>query len=172
MSWARPLLLAALAFAAALALGGCTVRPLYAPAPLAVAGPQAELAAIGVAGPSSRQEQVYRNALLFGLRGGAVETPERYSLSYRLGLRSQEIGVERGTGTPNAYQLTGTLSFLLRDRATGESVFGASVTATDTYVRSSQNYANIRAARDAEDRLGKALAELTVARLAAYFATH
>ena len=70
------------------------------------------------------------------------------------------------------FQLTGGVSFLVKDVATGTSVFGASVTALDTYTRSSQNFSNMRARRDAEDRLAKALAELTQARLAAYFATH
>jgi LPS-assembly lipoprotein len=84
----------------------------------------------------------------------------------------QEIAVERGTGTPNAYQLIGGVSFLLKDASTSESIFGASVTAIDTYTRTSQNYANVRARRDAEDRLAKTLAELTQARLAAYFATN
>ena len=87
-------------------------------------------------------------------------------------VREQEIAVERGTGTPNAYQLTGGVSFLVKEIATGRSLFGASVTAIDTYTRSSQNFANIRARRDAEDRLAKTLAKLTQARLAAYFATH
>jgi hypothetical protein len=46
------------------------------------------------------------------------------------------------------------------------------VTAIDSYTRSSQNYATLRARRDAEDRLAQALAHLTQARIAAYFATH
>jgi LPS-assembly lipoprotein len=153
---------------ALLAVAGCTVRPLYATAPGAP-GPQADLPAIAVAPPLTREEQVYRNALLFALRGGGGGPPPAYALAYRMTLREQEIAVERGTGTPNAYQLTGGVSFLVKDGA-GQSLFGASVTATDTYTRSSQNYANIRARRDAEDRLAETLAELTQARLAAYFA--
>ena len=59
----------------------------------------------------------------------------------------------------------------MKDAATGESLFGANVTAIDSYTRSSQNFSNIRARRDAEDRLAETLAQLAQARLAAYFAT-
>jgi LPS-assembly lipoprotein len=155
----------------ALALAACTVRPLYSAGP-AGPGPQADLPAIAVDPAENREEQVYRNALLFALRGGSEGDPARYGLIYRLTIRQQGIAVERGTGTPNAYQLVGSVSFLVKDSATGESIFGASVTASDTYARSSQSFANIRARRDAVDRLMKTLAELTQARLAAYFATN
>jgi LPS-assembly lipoprotein len=158
-----------LVVAASLALSACQIRPLYATGPSG--GPQASLPAIDVEEPATREEQVFRNELLFALRGGGDSTALRYGLVYRMTVREREIAVERGTGTPNAYQLVGGISFLVKDTGSGESVFGASVTAIDTYTRSSQNYANIRARRDAEDRLAKTLAELTQARLAAYFAT-
>jgi LPS-assembly lipoprotein len=159
------------ALAALFALAACQVRPLYATSPVE-AGPQADLPAIDVQPPGSRAEQVYRNSLLFGLRGGGEGAESRYRLVYRMTIREQAALVERGTGTPNVYHLTGGVSFLLKDTATDESLFGASVTATDSYTRSSQSYANIRAKRDAEDRLAQALAQLTQARLAAYFATN
>ena len=165
------LALAALALAILAALGGCTIRPLYGTTSVE-SGPQADLPAINVQAPASRIEQVYRNTLLFGLSGGADAPDARYGLVYRMNVRQQEIAVERGTGTPNVYQLSGGVSFLLKDTSTGESIFGASVTSINTYTRSSQNFANMRAERDAEDRLAKALAQLTEARLAAYFATH
>jgi LPS-assembly lipoprotein len=165
-------LLAALALATLATLGGCTIRPLYATAPAGETGPQADLPAIDVQTPTTRAEQVYRNNLLFGLTGGADAPNAHYGLVYRMTLRQQEVAIERGTGNPNLYQLTGGVSFLLKDVSTGESLFGASVTSLDNYTRSSQNFANIRAERDAEDRLAKALAQLTQARLAAYFATH
>ncbi len=163
--------LALAALVALVSLGGCTVRPLYGTI-AGESGPQADLPAINVQAPTTRPEQVFRNALLFGLNGGADAPEARYGLVYRMTVREQEIAVERGTGTPNVYQLSGGVSFLVKDIGTGESLFGASVTGIDTYTRSSQNFANIRAQRDAEDRLAKTLAQLTQARLAAYFATH
>ena len=163
---------AALALAlSVLPLAACQVRPLYASAP-GEPGPQADLPAIAVDEPVSREEQVYRNALLFGLRGGSEGAPSRYALSYRITVQEQGVAVERGTGTPNTYQLIGGASFLVRDSKTGASLFGTNVTAIASYTRSSQNFANIRARRDAEDRLATSLATLTQARLAAYFATN
>jgi LPS-assembly lipoprotein len=144
----------------------------YASTSTGAAGPQADLPAIDVQEPLARREQVFATRCSFWLTGGADSASARYGLLYRMRVREQEIAVERGAGTPNLYQLTGGVSFLLKDVASGESLFGASVTSLDTYTRSSQNFANIRAERDAEDRLAKALAELTQARLAAYFATH
>jgi LPS-assembly lipoprotein len=161
---ARAFLLSAL-----LGLAACTVRPLYAPTASEV-GPQADLPAITIEQADGRPEQVYRNALIFALRGGDAGAAPRYGLVYRMTFGEQEVAVERGTGTPNAYQLSGGVSFLLKDLATGGSLFGAQVTAANTYTRSSQNYANIRARRDAEDRLAETLAGLTQARLASYFA--
>jgi LPS-assembly lipoprotein len=171
MSWREHGRLVAMALVALMALAGCQVRPLYATSPSAP-GPQADLPAIAVEAPADRAEQVYRNALLFGLRGGGDGAPSLYTMIFRMTTRVQGVAVERGTGTPNAYQLTGRVSFLVKDATSGESIFGTSVTATDTYTRSSQDYSNIRARRDAEERLAKTLAELTQARLAAYFATN
>ena len=171
MSWPDRALARSLALVCLLALAGCQVRPLYSSG-AAEAGPQADLPAIEVAAPITREEQVYRNALLFRLRGGSQGDAPRYNLVYRLTIREQAILIERGSGIPNVYQLTGGVSFLVKDAETGTSLFGSSVTSTNSYTRSSQNFANIRARRDAEDRLAKALADLTRTRLAAYFATN
>jgi LPS-assembly lipoprotein len=170
MSWREHAAVSLAALTLMVCLSSCTVRPLYATGP-ATSGPQSDLPAINVQEPATRPEQVFRNSLLYGLRGGGDAADTRYGLIYRMTLREQEIAIERGTGTPNAYTLVGGVSFLLKDVGTGESLFGASVTATDSFTRSSQNFANIRAHRDAEDRLARTLAELTQARLAAYFAT-
>lgn len=169
MSWLEARIAATL-LAALLALTACTVRPLYAPAG-GETGPQADLPAISIAEPVSRVEQVFRNALVFSLRGGAEAEAPRYQLAFRLTIREQEIAVERDSGTPNAYQLSGNVAFLLKDMASGASLFGANVTATSSYTRSSQNFANLRARRDAEERLAETLAQFAQARLAAYFAT-
>lgn len=171
MSWLEGRLAPVVALACLLGLVGCQVRPLYSATPTE-AGPQTDLPAISVAPPVTREEQVYRNALLFGLRGGSEGADPRYNLVYRMTIREQAVLIERGSGTPNIYQLTGGVSFLVKDAATGTSLFGSNVTSINSYSRSSQNFANIRARRDAEDRLAKTLADLTRTRLAAYFATN
>lgn len=171
MSWSRLASRSAIAVALVVALAGCQVRPLYATGPSG-SGPQAALPAISVDEPTTRDEQVFRNSLLFGLRGGGDGDSPRYRLTYRLQILEQAIAVERDTGTPNAYQLTGSVSILLKDLGSGASLYGAQVTGADSYTRSSQNFATIRARRDAENRLMNSLAQLTQGRLAAYFAVH
>lgn len=170
MSSARQVLAACLAAAMLLGQAACQVRPLYASAP-GEPGPLADLPAIAVDEPVSRSDQAFRNALLFGLNGGSAAAPARYALSYRIIVQEQGVALERGTGTPNTYQLIGGVSFLLKDSTTSASLFGTNVTAVASYTRSSQSFANIRARRDAEDRLATSLASLTQARLAAFFAT-
>ncbi len=73
MSWPRGALVCALLFAA-WGLSGCQIRPLYATS-AGEAGPQADLPAIAVDEPVSREEQVFRNALLF--RCAAAAAPPR-----------------------------------------------------------------------------------------------
>ncbi len=76
----RNLIAVAVALAALVGLAGCQVRPLYATGP-GEAGPQADLPAISVQDPTTRIEQVYRNALLFALRGGGERRRRRATSS-------------------------------------------------------------------------------------------
>src|SRR4051812_33724483 len=78
----RRQILAVVALAALFALGGCTIRPLYATT-AGESGPQADLPAIDVQTPTTRAEQVFRNNLLFGLTGGADAPNARFGLIYR-----------------------------------------------------------------------------------------
>ncbi|MYZ46836.1 hypothetical protein E4O86_03785 [Rhizobiales bacterium L72] len=165
MSWLRPLA----ALAVTLALAGCQVRPLYATPPDGVGAAQA-LPAIAVDPPLNRPEQVFRNRLLFGLRGGGEGAANAYSLGYRLILGEAALGVEPVTGTPASYQIIGNLSFILKDARTGAALVQDRVTSMASFNRSTQDFANIRARRDAEDRVSETLAELVEVRLAAFFA--
>ncbi len=165
MSWLRLICLVGVA----LAVSACQVRPLYAPTPDGVGALQA-LPAIEVDGPSSRPEQVFRNALIFAMRGGGEGAPARYRLNFRVNLAEQELGIEPITGTPASYQLRGSVSFVLRDAASDAVLIQDSATAVASYNRSTQNFANIRARRDAEDRVAESLAQLVHVRLASLFA--
>lgn len=163
------------ALTAAFVLSGCQVRPLYG------SGSSQELAGggssvrqslrqIDVADPRDRNEQVFRNALLFNLQGGNGENETRYRLTYRLVMREQQIALERITGTPSSYQIVGQISYLLEDNDTGDVLMTDKVSAVASYDRSSQNFANVRAQRDAEDRVGNELARLVEIRISSYFA--
>ena len=125
---------------------------------------------IDVADPRDRNEQVFRNALLFNLQGGNGEAETRYRLTYRLVMREQQIALERITGTPSSYQIVGQISYLLEDNDTGDVLMTDKVSAVASYDRSSQNFANVRAQRDAEDRVANELARLVEIRISSYFA--
>jgi LPS-assembly lipoprotein len=170
MSWAeRGLRLGFVALV--LALASCQVRPLYAPGPGGTSVASV-LPAIDVATPETRPEQVFRNALLFRLGAGEGDAaPSRYRLDYRIGLVERRVAIEQFTGTPAAYQVEGRMSFVLREGATGPIVLRDSVAAVASYDSSTQEFANVRALRDAEDRVAENLAEMVAARLAARLAT-
>lgn len=159
-----------------LALSGCQVRPLYADASTGsisadgAPSTRQSLREIDIADARDRQEQVFRNALVFNLQGGGGPAEVNYRLTYRMAVQEQRIALERVTGTPTAYQVRGQLSYLLEDADTGEVLVTDRVSAIASYDRSSQNFANVRARRDGEDRVGNELARLVEIRLASYFA--
>ncbi|WP_034491750.1 LPS assembly lipoprotein LptE [Afifella pfennigii] len=159
----------ALILAATALLAACQVRPLYAPGPTG-RSVQAELAAVSVAAPSTRPEQVFRNTLLFGLEE-ATPVPKRYDLRYSLSLASSSVGIESVTGVPTAYQISGTLNYVLTDAQTGERLTSGTIANVASYDRSSQTFANIRAERDAENRVATTIAGILKTRLAAFLAT-
>lgn len=166
MSWPRRVVAL---LAMALLVGACQVRPLYGSAPDGEGARQA-LPAIAVDAPATRPEQVFRNALLFGLRGGGAGEAPRYGLNYRMVLVEQPLAVQQVTGTPTSYQVVGNVSIILQDTTSGAYLLTDRATAVASFNRSTQNFANIRARRDAEDRVAEALARLVETRLAAYFA--
>jgi len=160
--------LVGLALALAL-LTGCQVRPLYAPDASGVSA-RAQLPAIAVDEPATRQEQAFRNALMFGLRGGGEAASSLYKMNYRMTFDVQQLAIEAVTGTPTSYQVNGRIAYILEDAATGEALLVDEALATASYNRSSQNFANLRAERDAEDRVATTLASKVETRLATYFA--
>jgi LPS-assembly lipoprotein len=160
---------------AMLALAGCQVRPLYGDSAGAGLSETSDtvrqsMREIEVAEPRDRPEQVFRNALLFNLQGGGGPAATRYRLTYRLVLREQQLALEQTTGTPTSYQLRGELSYLLEDADTGKALMTDRVLAIASYDRSSQDFANTRAERDSEDRVGNELARQVEIRIASYFA--
>jgi LPS-assembly lipoprotein len=154
---------------AAVLLTGCQVRPLYAPDASGVSA-RSQLPAIAVDEPVNRQEQVFRNKLLFGLRGGGEAASSLYRLNYRITFDIQQLAIQEVTGTPSSYQLNGRIAYILEDAATGEPLLVDEALAIASYNRSSQNFANLRAERDAEDRVATNLASKVETRLATYFA--
>lgn len=152
-----------------LAVSGCTVQPLYGDAssslrPAAYGQAPSAVASVGIKPATTRYEQELRNHLVFAFNGGAAEPAQpRYELA--LGLRRRPIAAARIQGgasdnEPTAGALMLTAAYTLTDTATGSIVARGNRSTTATFDRPRQDYASLRALRNAEDRAARELAEM------------
>jgi LPS-assembly lipoprotein len=166
MSWSRGLgVLGALVLASGLA--GC-FQPLYSEA--AHPGLVEDLRAIEIAPIKNRIGHYLADNLTTDLNGtGQTPTPK-----YRL-----TVTVTLGTTTPTVSSLTnvatsattiGDANFTLNKIEGGALVVSGTATAAAAYDRSQERYNDLRAARDAEIRLARALSQEISLRLAAKLA--
>lgn len=167
MSWRSAAIVAA-----ALAIAGCQVRPLYLDQ--ATGGrlsPVADLRSIVIDPPRNRTEQVLRNELLFLFRGdgGEADTPA-YGLRTLVAANTDPVAVEREEDLPAAILVTLNSTFILTDLRSDETLLTGSSIATASYDFSSQRFANVRAEQEALDRAARQMAENIASRIAAYFA--
>ncbi|MEQ1955262.1 LPS assembly lipoprotein LptE [Mesorhizobium yinganensis] len=154
-------LLAAMALASA-----CTVRPLYSDTSIetgAVPGAAAGFKQISIDAVDTRYGQQLRNDLIFLLNGGAGQPAQaKYKMTLAasiLVLDEAEVEVDNDT-RPTAATLHMTGSYVLIDLSTGKPVAKGSRTIPASYDQPTQEFANLRARRDAEDRAARELAEL------------
>jgi len=154
--------IAGLILAATLA-GGCTVRPMLATTATTFGGEQAAaLPSVSIAEVNTRYGQEVRNHLIFLLNGGAGQPANP---AYRLNLnvtRSVVSAVQVQSGgvhepTAGSVQMTGR--YTLVDAATGKTVATGTQQATASFDRPQQEFAVVRAERDAENRAARELAE-------------
>ena len=155
------------------ALGGC-FRPLYGPT---ASGEKLQdvLGAIEVEKvvTPAGQERIghyVRSELIFELDGSGQPKPKRYTLSLDTAETIQPVSVDTVTGRADQAILNGSVKFSLKD-AGGQTVFAGTARANASYQRDQQRFAAVRAARDADIRVAKQLAEDIKQRLAAHFAT-
>jgi len=149
------------------ALSACTVRPLYSSAPATTSGTAsmaAELSSIAIKPVSTRQGQEVRNQLIFLLNGGAAEPASpAYSLELRVSSRvevSASIQVSTVDDEPTASTLTMIASYTIKEARTGDVVATGRREITSSYDVPRQEFAALRAQRDAENRSARELAEL------------
>lgn len=148
---------------AALLLAGCQARPLYQDANGETRG---ALAAIAYSEASSRVGLETRNRLIFLTSGGKEPAAPEYRVDLVVSGGVEGILLEEAADTPNAGRaaIVGTYTLkrisddtvLKTGRRTGVALFD--------YPR--QEYAKLRAARDAETRAARELAESIYADLA------
>lgn len=150
--------------AAALALPACTVRPLYSSAPLATSGVPAseDLSSIAIKPALTRYAQEVRNHLIFLLSGGKGEPAEpRYSLDLTVSvLQESAASIQVATeNQPTAATVTVIGTFTLTDMQ-GNKIGEGSQRVMSSYDVPQQEFAALRARRDAENRAARELAEL------------
>jgi LPS-assembly lipoprotein len=175
--------------ALALSAGGC-FQPLYSEA--AHPGLVADMRAIEVAemNPASnkgaakgdalginpeldRQDRIghyLRNDLIFNLNGtGTAETP-KYKLSVTTKENTTTPTIESQIGAASAATLTVTAKYELSPASGGKAIISSEATSSAVYDLSLNRFSNLRAARDAEIRLAKSLADEMELRIAAALA--
>ncbi|MGO4570789.1 LPS assembly lipoprotein LptE [Microvirga sp. 2TAF3] len=158
----------------ALGLSAC-FRPLYGPT-ASGESLQAVLASIDVpelkwADSQTRISHYIRSEMIYALNGSGSDTPKRYVLNLSLNQQITSPIVDTVTGQAQTATIIGNLAYTLATPDGSKVVTAGTATSQVTYERFPQRFATVRAARDAEIRLAKALAEQTKTRLAATLAT-
>jgi LPS-assembly lipoprotein len=155
--------------ALALSLAGC-FRPLYGPT-ASGADMRATLQAIEVAPIDGRFGHYLRQELVFELDGSGQPQAKRYELVVTTRERVQSPIVDTVTGRADAATLVIEADYVLRDPAADKVITSGKAVGNASYDRSQQRFANVRAARDAEIRLAKSLAEQIRVRISAALAS-
>ena len=151
--------------AAGLALSGC-IQPLYGS--LAAGGDVAgELQAIKVDDIPGRTGHYLGNELIFALNGTGAQVPAKYHLKVTLFETVQTPLLDTVAGYPTAANIVVNADYQLLPAGGGEPVATGKLTALEGYDRTSQRFANLRAAQDAEIRAAKTLADQLRIRIAA-----
>jgi LPS-assembly lipoprotein len=177
MSWFKRSSLFRLVCVGALTLSvSACFRPLYGSSVGGGSPVAQELAAIDVKQTQDRlgQERIghyLRQEMIFELEGGGKSAEKRYSLELNLKQRIQTAIVDTVTGRADSAMLISEVNYVLRAYGSDTPIINEKAEATASYDRNPQRFASIRAARDAEIKLSKQLAEQIRNRLAAYFAT-
>ncbi|SMH57301.1 LPS assembly lipoprotein LptE [Mesorhizobium australicum] len=152
-------------------MSACTARPLYSDAGLqtgSLAGSAAR-PSIVVKPPTTRVGLEVRNHLVFLLTGGGAEPANpAYTLDPSVSsVSSNTATIQRTVDTePTSGQVTVTASYKIIDNKTGEPVAAGRRSMVASYDIPRQEFAAVRALRDAENRAARELAETLRAAIA------
>lgn len=162
-----------LGIAVMLSLSACQVRPLYSDGSPNAAGvtTSAAMQSVAVVEATTRYGQEVRNQMIFLLGGGRGE-PSNPAYSLDLGVTEQVISSANIQAAGNASQPTAggvvlTSLYVLKNAATGATVSSGKRTVTAPFDLPAQQFASVRAQRDAENRAARELAELVRLAIAA-----
>ena len=155
---------AALLVALSAVATGCQVRPLYSEA----GGMQQKLAAIAFSEAKDRVGQVVRNRLIFLTGGGAGEaTDPQYEVELTVTSSLTQALLVDTSDRARAGQVFIKAGYILRRSSDGEVIKAGERRAMALVDFPVQEFAKVRAIRDAENRAANEAAELVRADLAA-----
>ena len=169
MSWREgqaPHFLRALALVLPLALGGC-FQPLYGP--LATGGSlESELQAIAVNPITPERLGHYlENELAFAFNGTGSTVVPKYRLTVTLRERVQTPVIDTVSARATAATVLVDADYVLTPAAGGEAITKGTAFSVASYDRTTQRISNVQAARDAETRNAKVIADAIRTRIAA-----
>lgn len=146
-------------------LQACQVQPLYS----SNTQTAANLQSIGIKPVSNRVAQQLRNRLIFLYSGGKGEPafPE-YTLTLGFSGRASAILRSQLSRGISAQRYTATAKFVLTDTRTSEVIGEGKRKVVTFYDQTTQEFANRRARRDAENRAAEQLAEIIRADTASF----
>ena len=145
-------------------MSGC-FQPLYGEA--AHPGLVADMRAIEVAPIPNRIGHYLADDLIADLNGtGQTASPPKYRLVVTVTLGTQTPTVNSELNVATSATLTGDATYTLVKVDGGAEVLKGTATEAAAYDRTTQRYADLRAARDAEIRLARALSSEISLRLA------
>jgi LPS-assembly lipoprotein len=154
-----------------LGLSGC-IQPLYGPT-MEGHSVASELQAIKVEPIPERLGHYVENELIFALNGTGSSTTPKYRLVVALHERMATPVINTFTGQAEAGDVNVDADYkLLPVAGGGEPIAAGNVTQFVAYDRTSQRLSNVRAARDAEIRNAKVLADQIRTRIAVALAAH
>lgn len=155
-------------------LSAC-LRPLHGPtasgAPLQDVLAAIEVEPIAARAGQERLSHYLRSELVFDLDGSGQRRPKRYKLVVAAGERVSAPIVDTVTGRAQAATLVADATYTLTSLDGGRVIASGRATATASYDRTIQRFANVRASRDAEIRAAKLLSEQIRTRLSAALAS-
>lgn len=148
-------------------VAGCQARPLYSTG----SNTESETASVSISEADSRVEQRVRNELVFLLGGGRGE-PVDAAYNMEMNVRSRATGVllRSSDDVARAGRIVMTADYNLALAESGETLRSGRRQVVALVDFPTQEFAKLRAIRDAENRAARELAELIRADVAAALA--
>ncbi|MGH6818208.1 MAG: LPS assembly lipoprotein LptE [Methylovirgula sp.] len=154
-------------------LGGCltTVEPLYGSWNGQGDKLASKLQAVAIDPIDGRLGHYLGDDLQLALNGTGAQPPAKYHLVVTLAESSQSALIDTVTGIPTGSTVITTANFRLVPAASPEPIFKGRAFVAASYDRSLARFADVRAARDAEIRDARMLADQIRTQVAAELAT-